>query len=573
MTSDSSIYSELNKVSNDEFENIMTIVPVETLLNVTIQKDIKQYKSKIDENNFIVEDNSGNEQNVYVKYITLVDFLKYLIGKYKNDNLSIMPCSSSLNEDSGNYEKYINVINNYAYVDSFFYYLTNVIKKEFNFVHGIHCYDQFVCQKNNCQVNISDDLEYLCETKYFIENMGKQFYFEDSNHTEIFKRMQEERLNIDYSNEELSIAFDDINGELSQEDCCENLAKNTHEQDDQLIHVVDQELTDGECLVMKSKQEDDSESEGDEYDSESENDEDDSESEGDEDDSESEGDEHDSGSEDEDDSGSEDEDDSGSDEDDEGDEDEMILKINKIPTQVVVMEKCDKTLDSLLDQGCIKIEELESAICQIVITLFVYQKLFGFTHNDLHTNNVMYVSTDIPFLVYKIMGKTYKIPTFGKIYKIIDFGRSIYNYKDTLLCSDSFSQNGTAHTQYNFGPFFNPEKKQIKPNKSFDLCRLACSIFDFICDDINQIDEYRNIAPVYDLIFSWLYDDKNRNILYKSNGDDKYPGFKLYKMISRIVHNHLPENQFNHKVFEKFRVESFESENGVAEMDVDSMSY
>ena len=536
MASESDIYSELNKVSNDEFEKIMTIVPVETLLDVTIQKDIKQYKSKIDENNFIVEDKSGNEHNVYVKYITLVDFLKFLIGKYKNDNLSIMPCSDTLNEDSGNYEKYINTINNYAYVDSFFYYLTNVIKKKFNFVHGIHCYDQFVCQKKNCQVNISDDLEYLCETNYFIENMGKQFCFEDSNHTEIFKRVQEECLNIDYSNEELSIAFDDINGELPQEGCCENDKTYTHEQDEQMIDVLDQELTDGECLVMKSNQEDDSESEGEEDDSESE------------------------------------QEDGESDEDDES-EDEMILKINKIPTQVVVMEKCDKTLDSLLDQGHIKIEELESAICQIVITLFVYQKLFGFTHNDLHTNNVMYVSTDIPFLVYKIMGKTYKIPTFGKIYKIIDFGRSIYNYKDTLLCSDSFSQNGTAHTQYNFGPFFNPEKKQIKPNKSFDLCRLACSIFDFICDDIKQIDEYRNIAPVYDLIFSWLYDDKNRNILYKSNGDDKYPGFKLYKMISRIVHNHLPENQFNHKVFEKFRVENFESENGVSEMDIDSMSY
>ena len=554
MASESDIYSELNKVSNDEFEKIMTIVPVETLLDVTIQKDIKQYKSKIDENNFIVEDKSGNEHNVYVKYITLVDFLKFLIGKYKNDNLSIMPCSDTLNEDSGNYEKYINTINNYAYVDSFFYYLTNVIKKKFNFVHGIHCYDQFVCQKKNCQVNISDDLEYLCETNYFIENMGKQFCFEDSNHTEIFKRVQEECLNIDYSNEELSIAFDDINGELPQEGCCENDKTYTHEQDEQMIDVLDQELTDGECLVMKSNQEDDSESEGEEDDSESEGEEDDSESEQEEDDSESE------------------QEDGESDEDDES-EDEMILKINKIPTQVVVMEKCDKTLDSLLDQGHIKIEELESAICQIVITLFVYQKLFGFTHNDLHTNNVMYVSTDIPFLVYKIMGKTYKIPTFGKIYKIIDFGRSIYNYKDTLLCSDSFSQNGTAHTQYNFGPFFNPEKKQIKPNKSFDLCRLACSIFDFICDDIKQIDEYRNIAPVYDLIFSWLYDDKNRNILYKSNGDDKYPGFKLYKMISRIVHNHLPENQFNHKVFEKFRVENFESENGVSEMDIDSMSY
>ena len=235
------------------------------------------------------------------------------------------------------------------------------------------------------------------------------------------------------------------------------------------------------------------------------------------------------------------------------------------------MEKCDKTFDSFLETGDITIEELESAICQIIITLYVYQKMFDFTHNDLHTNNIMYVTTEVPFIVYTIMGKTYKIPTFGKIYKIIDFGRSIYKFKDTLLCSDSFSINGTAHTQYNFGPFLNPEKKQIEPNKSFDLCRLACSIFDFICDDINKVDEYRTATPVYDLIFSWLYDDKGRNILYKSNGDDKYPGFKLYKMISRIVHNHLPEKQFDHKVFDKFIIHSFESEGDIIEIDVDSM--
>ena len=565
MAFDNSIYTELNKVSNDEFENIMNIVPVETLLNVPIQKDIKKYKSKKNENTFIIEDNSGNEHDVYVKYITLVDFLKFLIGKYKNDDLSIMPCSSTLNEDSGNYEKYINTTNNYAYVDSFFYYLTNVIKQKYNFVHGIHCYDQFVCQKKNCQVNISDDLEYLCESNHFIENMGKDFYFEDTNHTEIFKRVKEECLNIEYSDEEVSITFDDINGELSEEENCEKSGKDKKEQDEEMIDVIDQELTDGECLMIKAQQEDDSESECDENDS-------DSESESEEDDSETEG-EDEEYSESEETCSDEECSESDDEEEEEEEEDEMILKINKIPTQVVVMEKCDKTLDSLLEQGDIKIEELESAICQIVITLYVYQKLFDFTHNDLHTNNIMYVSTDIPFLVYKIMGKTYKIPTFGKIYKIIDFGRSIYNHKDNLLCSDSFSQNGTAHTQYNFAPFFNPEKKQIKPNKSFDLCRLACSIFDFICDDINQIDDYRNTTPVYDLIFSWLYDDKNRNILYKSNGDDKYPGFKLYKMISRIVHNHLPENQFSHKVFEKFHVEKLEHEDGITEIDVDNMSY
>ena len=252
----------------------------------------------------------------------------------------------------------------------------------------------------------------------------------------------------------------------------------------------------------------------------------------------------------------------------------MYLLLNKFPTQVVVIEKCENTLDELLEEGDIKIEELESAIFQIITTLFLYQKKFNFTHNDLHTNNIMYSNTTIEYLIYKIDNKYYKIPTFGKIYKIIDFGRSIYNYNDKLLCSDSFSKNGTAHTQYNFKPYYNEKKPIIEPNMSFDLCRLACSIFDFVCDDINNIDEYRNTAPIYDLIFSWLYDDNKQNILYKSNGDDKYPGFKLYKMISRIVHNHIPKDQYNHAVMKKFVIEEYNKEQEIDNeyfMDIDNM--
>jgi len=170
----------------------------------------------------------------------------------------------------------------------------------------------------------------------------------------------------------------------------------------------------------------------------------------------------------------------------------------------------------------------------------------------------MYSYTDKEYFIYKINGKIYKIPTFGRVYKIIDFGRAIYTYNDELLCSDSFSKNGTAHTQYNFEPYYNEKKPVVEPNKSFDLCRLACSIFDFICDDINNINEYRKVAPIYDLIFSWLYDDNGENVLYKTNGDDKYPGFKLYKMISRIVHKHVPEEQYNHKAITKHVIENVE---------------
>ena len=216
-----------------------------------------------------------------------------------------------------------------------------------------------------------------------------------------------------------------------------------------------------------------------------------------------------------------------------------MLKIENIPAQVVVLEKCENTFDSLLENDVLVIEELESALFQIIVILYTYQKLFKFTHNDLHTNNIMYVNTEESHLTYQIQGKYYKIPTHGKIYKIIDFGRAIYTYQDKLMCSDSFSNNGTAHTQYNFGPYYDPNKPVIEPNYSFDLCRLACSMFDFICDDIQNIKKYREMTPVYDLIFSWLYDDNGRNMLYRSNGKDKYPGFKLYKMISKIVHNHV----------------------------------
>jgi hypothetical protein len=196
-------------------------------------------------------------------------------------------------------------------------------------------------------------------------------------------------------------------------------------------------------------------------------------------------------------------------------------------------------------------EELESAMFQVIVMLYTYQSVYKFTHNDLHTNNIMYVHTDLEFLSYKINGICYKIPTFGKIYKIIDFGRSIYTVNDKVLCSDSFSEHGMAHTQYNFGPFLNPKKPVLEPNYSFDLCRLGCSILDFIIDELDDIDKFRKI-PIYDLIISWIYDDNGTNILYKKNGDDRYPEFKLYKMIARIVHNHTPLKQLDHECFKKY---------------------
>tara|TARA_Y100000590_G_scaffold152169_1_gene174762 strand:- start:355 stop:918 length:564 start_codon:yes stop_codon:yes gene_type:complete len=164
----------------------------------------------------------------------------------------------------------------------------------------------------------------------------------------------------------------------------------------------------------------------------------------------------------------------------------------------------------------------------------------------------MYKKTDKKYLIYYYNKKYYKVPTFGKIYKIIDFGRAIYKYKNNLICSDSFYSDGDAATQYNMGPFFNPKKTEIKPNFSFDLCRLACSLYDHFVPSIEFKNKIKH--PIGKLIIEWCKDDNGRNILYKKNGDERYPDFKLYKMITRKVHKHIPEQELNREIFNEFIV-------------------
>ena len=159
----------------------------------------------------------------------------------------------------------------------------------------------------------------------------------------------------------------------------------------------------------------------------------------------------------------------------------------------------------------------------------------------------MYKHTDVEYLFYKYNNVIYRVPTYNKIFKIIDFGRSIYKYNNFTFFSDSFSKDGDANTQYNCEPYFNSNKPRLEPNYSFDLCRLGCSIYDFI----NDIED-ETFTELKKTIERWCTDDNNKNILYKKNGEERYPNFKLYKMIARTVHNHTPVNQLKYDFFNQY---------------------
>jgi hypothetical protein len=234
---------------------------------------------------------------------------------------------------------------------------------------------------------------------------------------------------------------------------------------------------------------------------------------------------------------------------------------------MIAIEHCDNTFDHLIRTDKLKSEEMLSAFMQIIMILLAYQKAYSMTHNDLHTNNVMYVPTNKKYLYYCVNNVYYKVPTFGRIYKIIDFGRSIYTFKDVLLCSDSFQLGGDAATQYNTEPFLNEKKTRIDPNHSFDLCRLACSLFDYFIRNMGEVKEKCEEEAFVRIIVEWCLDDNGINVLYKKSGAERYPDFKLYKMIARNVHKHTPQAQLERKQFSKFATTNIKKGEYVMNMD------
>ena len=80
----------------------------------------------------------------------------------------------------------------------------------------------------------------------------------------------------------------------------------------------------------------------------------------------------------------------------------------------------------------------------------------------------------------------------------------------------------------------------------------------------------KDLSEIEQIIVRWCHDDKKRNIMYKTNGQERYPEFKLYKMIARTVHNHAPEAVLADKHFSKYIVTRKQANKAGVIMDIDT---
>ena len=551
------IYSQFFELNENNFDNISLnqkyqIQSIDTVLNT----ETKEIETK----------------PIFIKFSPLLDPIRYMIGKYENDNIHMLPRldeekqqeQSDQIADQEQPKKQspkFKLYNNASYIDGFFSFLTSVLLNTHGFKHGVDYYGSFLGIQEKFKMNIEDDLEYLTNSDFFMQNIGKRITLENfeprNEYSNFGSRGNKLKLNLSNNSVDNDILADSII-------CIDD----SLDQDSQIDQAVVEEPTislDSTILletdtIVYEKTAKNKSTESNKSNESSENssnnsvinyssDEEDTNNQQDDKDSNWETEDEDDDDDDDDQDQDQEDDDSEEDEDDDEDSQETCAYIHNFPVQMICLEKCDGTLDDLFVKDMIDPKIGASAFFQVIMTLITYQKAFHFTHNDLHTNNIMYKVTDQEFLYYTYNKKHYQVPTYGRLFKIIDFGRGIYKYQSKQFCSDSFAVGGDAATQYNFEPFFNKHKPRLDPNYSFDLCRLGCSIYDFIMGDDVPVEEMDELQKT---IARWCSDDNNKNVLYKKNGEERYPNFKLYKMIARTVHKHTPHNQLEFPFFSQF---------------------
>lgn len=546
-------------------------------INFKHKWNLQHVVSQVDDNSNLFLCELINQENkktinkpIFFKFAPLLDPYKFMVGKYElSDKLFQLP---QIKSSEQNCMKKMIDANNSAYVDGLFLFLSSQLKDLYNFVHSVEYYGMFLSIKNKFRVNIYDDIDYLNNSEFFNQNKNILFDVDEYDYLLEMDKPCLPPLKIGKNVSLKSIdsfdngLFEDIfiennhlnNDETEKKDKTFDGENNTKseiidlnmmkEMNMELVELTNQKLTTYESVKLLSHSSCSSRTShtlNTNYSCEN----------------------------------CEENKDSISNSchtaksysskngtevlnSENGDniststtnsilleEEQIFASIHKFPVQVIAMENCKNTLDNLIIHSDLTDNEWLSALMQVIMILITYQKVFQFTHNDLHTSNIMYIETNKKHLYYCYNNQYYKVPTFGRIFKIIDFGRSIYKFNGKIFCSDSFQTGEDAATQYNTEPYFNENKPRLEPNMSFDLCRLACSIYDYLIRDDEEPNERTIIQKI---IYEWCLDDKGTNILYKNDGTERYPDFKLYKMIARCVHNHTPQLQLNRPEFKKF---------------------
>jgi hypothetical protein len=148
----------------------------------------------------------------------------------------------------------------------------------------------------------------------------------------------------------------------------------------------------------------------------------------------------------------------------------------------------------------------------------------------------MFRESKLKHIYFQIGNVYYKIPTYGKITKIIDFARGTFKLGDRWIFSDQFKEDGDAWGQYDYPIDGTLQNCEHKPNPSFDLVRLGTTV-------IQRLEDKQSVR---EFVESITKDDYENSLCYEK--DD----FQLYIDIAHNAHAAIPIEVMQRNEFERF---------------------
>jgi hypothetical protein len=495
--------------------------PIEKLFKTEVLSNPKEFGVKFDEQivSILDENNAklsnGKTVQIHKKITMLLSPFKWMQGDYGTS--FGLP---SLEEEFMEMQKKIQNPNNAAYIGA----IVSAVLSQSGCRHFPKTYGLFIGVSDKHTIDISDDYGDLCERSWFSQNIGKTFDMKlaDDSSDNMFKHTRTARAPLEVGEdttlenveEYAPLNIPETNaGEISHVTQTQPLDDDDDESDSSSVstsYVFEVKS----CDCDSDEEDDDDESEGEPF---------------------------------------------------------AWASFKNVPVQITLMEKCDGTFFELCSETSDEQKHL-AWLAQVMFALAFAQRNFSFTHNDLHSNNVMHVSTKDEFLYYNCEGKFYKVPTYGKLIKIIDFERCVSNIrvvgmKDAkVFMSDHFNVDEEAGGQYNCDPEYIARFPVIKPNPSFDLVRLATSMFWDLFPDGPECLDYRN-NTVFKFFTKWLKLEDGSSVMFgkKDLKHDRYHGFHLYKAIARFSKDAVPRNEIEE--LNMFKVDSIPAGSSVCSIE------
>ena len=451
---------------------------------------------------------------VFVKVVHLLNPEDWIQGNYSFTKNVCMP---GLSAGWENVVDKLQCEENQAYVDTVSVSLLSQLREQGLSPHFVKFYGALVATADKYCYNISDDFQSYKATKWFWKNMSESFKLR------IFSAEKERFLNEDeitpflLKPEDIELLKD--NDESEEE--LDNLSNVMENIDLQSIHSTGLDIDETASIRSLLRVSPSNQTTG------------------------------------------------SADDEEEDDEDDIYAEFKNMPVMLIFMEKLKGVMDDLLEDESFTEEMWTAWILQVIFALTQAQAFVELYHNDLHGNNILFSPTDDEFLFYRSKdGQVWRLPTFGKIFCLIDFGRAILRSDGQQIISDDFFEENDAAGQYNFGPIRDPKEGAILPNPSFDLVRLAVSIFESMFEEkpaektgpmVAVLSKEggtivkETVSPLFNLLWSWMVDVKGRNILRNENGGERFPGFDLYKHIASSCKGAVPKEQIRKPIFEKFK--------------------